>query len=192
MDKPLVEQVMDAIFSGQGESPTHKGIFRDVYGADYPEEAEPLSYVSLSELRRVAREVRIDAGQTLADLGCGRGGPGLWVARERGAQLVGIDLSEQGVAQARARASAFGPPDRARFEVGDLTALRFDSGSFDAGMSIAVIWSIPGPEKVLSEIARVLRPGAHFVFTDWDPTASTTSHTAPTRSSSRADCRTVE
>ena len=64
------------------------------------------------------------------------------------------------------------PAGRAQFQVGNLTALPFDSEVFAGGMSIAVIWAIPNPGAALSEIARVLAHGARFVFTDWDRTLS--------------------
>lgn len=153
MNKAAVEQVWNAVFSTYGQSPAHRAIFREVYGAEYPEEAGPLSYLSMSELRRVAREVRVAPGQTLTDLGCGRGGPGLWVARETGADLVGIDLFTAAIAEAEAQSGVFVTAGRARFEVGDLTGLRFESQSFGAAMSIAVLWSVPQPKNALAEIA---------------------------------------
>src|SRR3712207_6416933 len=75
------------------ESPTSRRARREVYASDYPEDARPRSFITLSELRRIAGDLHIGWGQTIVDLGCGWGGPGLWVARETGAGLVGIDLS---------------------------------------------------------------------------------------------------
>lgn len=42
----------------------------------------------------MADALRVGPGQKIADLGCGRGGPGQWIARATGAGLVGIDVSE--------------------------------------------------------------------------------------------------
>jgi 2-polyprenyl-3-methyl-5-hydroxy-6-metoxy-1,4-benzoquinol methylase len=78
-------------------------ILTDVYGDDYPVEADPRSYVTLSELHRIAFELRVGPGQSIVDLGCGHGGPGLWVARETGATLVGIDQSRRAIALAPER-----------------------------------------------------------------------------------------
>src|SRR5215208_4359870 len=102
------------------ESPTRQRIRREVYGEDYPVEADPRSYVTLTELRAIARDLRVGPGQTFIDLGCGQGGPGLWVARETGAALMGVDLSSVGIARAAERAQEFGVADRARFQVADL------------------------------------------------------------------------
>lgn len=46
-----------------------------------------------ASVQGIAAEVRVAESDTIADLGCGRGGPGLWVAMATGADLVGIDIS---------------------------------------------------------------------------------------------------
>src|SRR6185437_14919783 len=49
--------------------------------------ADPFSYLSVTELRRFTRELQPAPGQWLVDAGCGRGGPGLWVAAATGARI---------------------------------------------------------------------------------------------------------
>jgi cyclopropane fatty-acyl-phospholipid synthase-like methyltransferase len=150
-----------------------------VYGADYPEEARPRSFITLSELQRIARELRVGPGQTIVDLGCGWGGPGLWVARETGANLVGIDLSEVGIERAREHAAELSLADRATFRVGDLTATGLPDAGFDGAMSVDVLWSVPDKSAALREIARILRPGARFAFTNWDRDLSPPGYLPP-------------
>jgi hypothetical protein len=60
---------------------------------DLPPEVEPFSFVSVALLGHVADALAVAPGQTLVDVGCGRGGPGLWLARSRGASLIGVDFS---------------------------------------------------------------------------------------------------
>ena len=88
---------------------------------DLPPQIEPYSFVSAALLRHVAQALGLSPGQTLVDLGCGRGGPGLWLAREADASLIGVDFSPVGVDQAARRAARFGLAGQARFVVGDLT-----------------------------------------------------------------------
>lgn len=168
LDKQLSDRAFNAVYASYSESPTLRESFREVYGADYPEEVTPLSYVTLTLLRRIAQAVSLGSGTTLIDLGCGRGGPGLWVARETSASLVGIDLSSVGIEQASRRVKEFNVEGRAQFEVSDLTALRFANHTFDAAMSVDVLWMVPDKQAALREIARVLRPQARFAFTNWD------------------------
>ncbi len=62
-------------------------IYREVYGDDYPEEADPDSYVTVTELQNFARHLDVGLGRTFIDLACGRGGPGMWIARKIGANF---------------------------------------------------------------------------------------------------------
>ena len=55
---------------------------------DLPQEIEPYSFVSVGLLGHVADALGLSPGTTLVDLGCGRGGPGLWLAQARGARLI--------------------------------------------------------------------------------------------------------
>jgi ubiquinone/menaquinone biosynthesis C-methylase UbiE len=132
------------------------------------QEVEPNSYITMPLLRRMAQSIAAGPGATIIDLGCGRAGPSLWVARETGASLVGVDLSSVAVEQAARRAPEFGVEGRTRFEVGDLTALRFADSTFDAAMSVDVLWMVPNRPAALAEMARIVKPGARFVFTNWD------------------------
>ena len=150
------------------ESPTRLAIFREVYGQDYPEEVAPRSFITMPLLRRLAQSLAVGPGATILDLGCGRAGPSLWVARETGASLVGVDLASVAIVQAGQRAQELGLAAQARFEVGDGTALRFAPHTFDAAMSVDVLWMVPDRPAALREVARVLQPGARFALTNWD------------------------
>lgn len=170
----------NALYARQAESPTHRAIFREVYGAEYPEEVLPLSFVTRTLLRRIAKEIAVGPGQTIIDLGCGRGGPSLWVARETGASVVGIDISPVAVEHASRRAKEFGVEGRARFETGDLLALRFSPAEFNAAISVDVLFLLsPNTLLALSGFARILKPGARFAFTSWERDLSPPGYPPP-------------
>src|SRR5207302_1339153 len=86
--KPPTGEDFDVKFAAVGNSSTLRRIWLEAYGNDYSQEVEPYSFVTLTLLRRIAQQLRVGPGQSFADLGCGRGGPGLWVARELGASLI--------------------------------------------------------------------------------------------------------
>ena len=157
-----------AQYASHVDSPTRQRIRREVYGDEYPEDVDPRSFITRSELRSLADALRVGPGQTFVDLGCGHGGPGLWVARETGASVVGIDLSRPAIASAAQRAAELGVADRARFKVADLVATGLPDAAFDAAMSVDVLWSVPDKAAALREIARILKPGTRFAFTNWD------------------------
>jgi len=159
---------MDEFYAGPWQSSTLRRIRREVHGDEYPEEVAPNSSVTRSDLRRLARDLGVGPGERIVDLACGNGGVALWLARETGAHATGVDLSAEAVRQARERVAAFGVDGRAEFLVGDFAATGLPARSFDGAVSIDSLWMAADKSAVLREVARLLRPGAPFVFTTWD------------------------
>ena len=93
--------------------------------------------------------------ERILDLGCGTGTLTAEIA-QCGAEVLGIDKSEEMVVQSKSKFPAL------KFEVMDATNLNFD-GEFDAVFSNAVLHWIPEPEKVAAGIARALKPRGRFV-----------------------------
>jgi len=102
----------------------------------------------------------------MLDVGSGTGSLAFAIAeRSRRAQVLGIDPSKEYVAYAISR-NPF--PDRASFEVGDAEQLHFPDASFDASLSLLVFNFIPDPNKALSELRRVTKPGGRLSTAVWD------------------------
>lgn len=163
-----VSSVFDDWFEGSPRSQTLRRIFAEAYGDDYAREADPMSFISLSDLERMAELLDLDQGKLLVDLGCGRGGPGLWIARRTGARLVGVDLSAQAVQQAGKRAADFGLEGRARFVVGDFSATGLPSAAHDAVVCVDALFLALDREAAMREMARILRPGGRLVLSNWE------------------------
>jgi len=157
----------DADF-GERPSKTFLQIFKNAYGDDYPDEAEPHSFVTRIDLARFVGLLAVGPGRTFVDLGCGRGGPGLWLARETGANLIGIDLSPNAIRLASQRVAEFGLVGRARFIQADLCATTLPDRSCDGAISIDVIMFVQDKQAVMREAGRILRPGALFAFTAFE------------------------
>jgi ubiquinone/menaquinone biosynthesis C-methylase UbiE len=132
-----------------------------------PDEIEPFSFVSVELLRHVMRALGLSPGQVLVDLGCGRGGPGLWLAREARVSLVGVDFSAVAVGQAGGRAELFGMSGLARFAVGDLTDTGLPTGCADGVVSVDAFHFAADPAAAAAEARRVLRAGRRLVLTNW-------------------------
>ena len=104
---------------------------------------------------------RVRAGARVLDVATG---PGYVAARaaERGAEAVGLDLSDAMLAHARAR------NDGIELVRGDATALPFAAGSFDAVVAAFVLLHLGRPELAAAEAARVLVPGGRVAMSVWD------------------------
>jgi SAM-dependent methyltransferase len=143
-------------------------IWRQVYGPEYPSWADPFSYVSVTELRRFAQELQPARGQCLVDVGCGRGGPGLWVAAVTGARLIGIDVDGGALAAARHRAGQAQMTSQARFRTGSFSGTGLPDASAQAVMSIDALLFAADKRAAAAELARILAPGGRLVLTSWD------------------------
>ncbi|HET6190227.1 MAG TPA: class I SAM-dependent methyltransferase [Trebonia sp.] len=158
----------DQDFSAAGTSAGLRRVW-ELAAPDLPPEVQPFSFVSAALLRHVARALRLSPGQTLADLGCGRGGPGLWLARETGVSLVGVDFSPVAIDQATHRAALFRVTAKARFFVGDLTSTALPDAHADAAVSIDAFHVAADPAAAAAEARRILRPAGRLVLTSWQP-----------------------
>lgn len=160
-------QIFDAGFATPASAVTQR-VWREVYGSEYPDGVEPYSHVSRSELARFCVDVDVDGKDRLVDIGCGRGGPGLWVAAHTGASLIGVDIAASALKASEQRASALGLAHRSKYLLGSFDALPLESGSADAVMSVDALPFAPDKRAAIVEVARVLRQGGRLVFTTWD------------------------
>jgi len=99
--------------------------------------------------------------KAVLDLGCA-GGFMAEALASRGAQVTGIDPAAEAIDAARAHARATGL--RIGYDVGVGEALPYDISSFDAVVCVDVLEHVADLNKVLSEVARTLRPGGMFLF----------------------------
>jgi len=157
--------VFESVYASSA-SPTQARIWREVMGDEYPAELDPHSYVSRSELRRLATDLRVGPGQTLLDVGCGRGGPAIWVAAETGADLVGLDIADAPLADARRLAASMGI--RATFACGRFESTGLARASVDGVMSVDAFLFTPDKAAAFRELRRVIRPGCRLAMTSWD------------------------
>jgi SAM-dependent methyltransferase len=133
-----------------------------------PPELVSTSLLSMTGLREIADLLDLQPGRTLLDLACGRGGYGLWLARETGCSLVGVDFSSVAVEDASRRVPEFGLEDRAGFRVGELQATGLAAASVDAVLCVDAIQFATDTAATAAEIRRVLRPGGIAVLTSWE------------------------
>lgn len=155
------EAVYDALPRGE----TFNRIWRtNAYRAEFPVEFAHIGFLTETEGRRVLELLGVRRGQTLVDLACGAGGPGLWAARESGATLVGVDPAEAGLAAARERARQMGLSQRSEFRRGTFERTGLADAVADAAMTIEAFQYAPDKRAALAEFARILKPGARVAI----------------------------
>ncbi|WOI56326.1 bifunctional 2-polyprenyl-6-hydroxyphenol methylase/3-demethylubiquinol 3-O-methyltransferase UbiG [Palleronia sp. LCG004] len=100
-------------------------------------------------------------GKRVLDLGCA-GGFMAEALAQRGAEVTGIDPAEKAIEAARAHAEQSGLS--IRYEVGTGEKLPHEDGSFDAIVCVDVLEHVADLGEVLSQVARVLKPGGIFFY----------------------------
>jgi SAM-dependent methyltransferase len=110
---------------------------------------------------RIARLLAPLAGSERAlDSGCGSGALAFALAPLVG-EVVGVDLSRELLDAGRGAA-----PVNVTLAEGDATALPFGAGEFDLAGCARVLHHVRRPELVVSELARVTRPGGRILVID--------------------------
>jgi ubiquinone/menaquinone biosynthesis C-methylase UbiE len=114
------------------------------------------------------QQLAIQECATILDVGCGTGQDTLELARAVGSRgrVIGIDLSETMLQEARARAA--NEQLRVEYVLADATQLPFADESFDGCQASRILGHLREPERALAEMARVARPGARIVTADAD------------------------
>jgi ubiquinone/menaquinone biosynthesis C-methylase UbiE len=112
--------------------------------------------------------IGVRKGMQVLDLGCGDGTTAVPEA-QRGADVLGVDISRPLVEAANRRAKELGLANLTVRE-GDASNLEgIENARFDLVVSIFGAMFAPKPFDVAKEMVRVTRPGGHIVMGNWIP-----------------------
>ena len=166
----LVAAGYDAVYAAVPRAPTLWQIWREhVVGADFPTDFSHISFATLGEVRTLADELRLGNDDVLVDLGCGMGGPCLWIASTHDAlRVIGIDASPVAVASATSRADRLGFGARSEFRVATLASTGLPGGAADALLSLDALQYAPNKAAAFREAARVVKHGQQLAFTAFE------------------------
>jgi tocopherol O-methyltransferase len=118
-------------------------------------------------VHRLAEFGPITPGSTVLDVGCGIGGPALYLAGDLGCTVAGVTLSAAQAARAQEKADAAGLGGRARFHRLDALATGMPDASFDAVWALESLMHIADRPAFFAEMMRLLRPGGVLVVGTW-------------------------
>jgi len=148
---------------GNFQTELYAEIRREAFGEDIGQS----SWLTADEQDRFLGLLELSPGKRLLDVACGSGGPALRIATKTGCSVVGIDMHEDAVSTANSLAAHDGLSDRAEFRVANAAEpLPFPDAFFDAITCIDAINHLPDRPRVLSDWARLLKPGGRLLFTD--------------------------
>lgn len=111
--------------------------------AYFRDPGDTLDTAQAAKKAHIAAKLLIEPGMRVLDVGCGWGGMALTLAREHGAEVLGITLSDEQHRYARERAHAEGLADRVRFALMDYRAV---TGQFDRIVSVGMFEHVGAPQ----------------------------------------------
>jgi ubiquinone/menaquinone biosynthesis C-methylase UbiE len=118
-------------------------------------------------------------GEAVLDVACGTGNLTLPAAR-CGARVTGLDIAANLLVTARQRAESEGLA--IQFDEGNAEELPYGDGTFETVVTMYGAMFAPRPERVASELLRVVRPAGRIAMANWTPSgfigAMLRAHTA--------------
>jgi ubiquinone/menaquinone biosynthesis C-methylase UbiE len=114
--------------------------------------------VTARAIEPLLHAARAGPGTRLLDVATGPGHVA-GAAAARGAEAVGVDISEEMLARARRLYP------RVDFRRSDAESLPFEDGAFDAVVAAFLLHHVPSPERVVGELARV---ACRVAVAQWD------------------------
>jgi len=149
---PAAGEATPVGWSGRRKAPPRRR--RDEAPERYdPEEHAGLVFEAEHQLR-YRWATTIAQGKRVLDAGCGVGWGSLLLLAGGAESVVGADISEDALAEARRRAGG----TALELQQADLQALPFADASFDLVTCFEAIEHVPDPDLALDEFRRVLRP----------------------------------
>ena len=139
----------------------------DIHVGLYASTDEPIRLASARTVERMrAMLPPMDATTRMLDLGAGYGGAARNNVLATGCHVTCLNLSEKENERNREKNAILDLTDRIEVVDGPFEDLPFDDESFDVVWSEDAFLHSADRGKVLSEAARVLKPGGHLIFTD--------------------------
>jgi SAM-dependent methyltransferase len=136
---------------------------REGYGewaATYEDVVEDAMDVALLES---VSDVDWPAAREAADLGCGTGRTGAWLAAAGVGAIDGVDITPEMVERARARGVY------RRLEVADVASSGLAAAAYDVAVTSLVDEHLRDLAPLYAEAARLVRPGGTYVLVGYHP-----------------------
>lgn len=116
----------------------------------------------------LAEKAGIGSGTKGVDLCCCNGAGMRFLVRFRDvAEMLGVDATEKVIEQGRRRCEQEGLSDKIKFTLADVCDSRLEDASVDFVWGEDAWCYVVDKERLISEAARLVRPGGVIAFTDW-------------------------
>jgi sarcosine/dimethylglycine N-methyltransferase len=139
----------------------------DIHIGLYETDSEDIASASRRTVEHMAAKIGgLDGNSRVLDLGAGYGGAARYLARSHGCRVTALNLSEAENARDRAMNEEAGLDGLIEVVDGNFEQIPAADASYDLVWSQDAILHSPRRAQVIAEVARVLKPGGDFLFTD--------------------------
>ncbi|MDO8560593.1 MAG: methyltransferase domain-containing protein [bacterium] len=132
----------------------------------YDNEHRTWDAAQLNTNRVLAEMANIGPDDTVLDAGCGIGGSALWLAKERGAYVVGVSISPLQISIAKKLTKENKMENKTEFLVADYTDTRLVESNFSVVWALESVCHALDKKVFLKEAFRVLKPKGRIVISD--------------------------
>lgn len=130
--------------------------------------AGELSRLELAQIAHLAAKMGpLRPGAAVLDAGCGRGGTALYLAREFGVRVQGVNVADEQVAFATRAAHEAGLAHLATFGLMDYLHLGFAPAAFDHVFTNETTMYVRSLADLFASFAGVLKPGGRYTLATW-------------------------
>jgi len=139
----------------------------DIHIGLYQSDDEAITEASHRTVRHMAETLgNINAETKILDIGAGYGGAARYLAETFGCSVTALNLSEKENERNRSLNAERGLSEQIDVVDGSFESIPAADASFDVVWSQDAILHSGHREQVIQEVARVLKPGGRFIFTD--------------------------
>jgi len=123
----------------------------------------------LKATRKLEDTLEINSNTKVLDIACGKGSTAFYLAEKYGCSVVGIDISEELIQEAKDTCRKKGLDNKVKFLIGNAMDLPFDDNQFDVAISQGILVFVDDKTKTINEASRVVKDGgkAGWVELSW-------------------------
>ncbi len=134
---------------------------------DTIERGDMYGVVTEGPVHSLTEKMNIDTSSRVLDLCCGIGGPARLIAKKYGSEVVGVDISEFNIQEARKRTQQANLSDKVRFQRADVLDLTFKDESFTHVFGCDAWVYIQNKGELYQQAAKLLVADGILGFTDF-------------------------
>jgi sarcosine/dimethylglycine N-methyltransferase len=138
----------------------------DIHVGLYESAEEPIRDASQRTVAHMASLVEFKPEHEVLDIGSGYGGAARYLASTFGCRVMALNLSEKENERGREQNVEWGVQDKVEIVDGSFESVPAGDNRFDVVWSQDAILHSGQRRQVLEEVARVIKPGGEFIFTD--------------------------